>query len=206
MIRRPWVAPSVALTALALTACGGGGGGSGSDTTLSGLPTTVFTTLPPVTTAPSTTAPAGGGGEVTQPTTANGDYEYTVQAGDYWFAIAQKFPPCTFEELVAYNDGKESIFPGDKLAVPQTCDAGPVTPGAATGGGETDPPVTDPITESTVAPAQGGVYEVVAGDYWLLIAQKVDCSVEELKAFNGGKENLFPGDKIALPAACARGA
>jgi LysM repeat protein len=200
MIRRHWVVPSLAVAALVLPACGGGGGGDDSaTTTLAGLPTTVFTTIPPVTAAPSTSAPDAN----SPATNPQGDYEYTVAAGDYWFGIAQKFPPCTFEELIAYNDGQENIFPGDTLAVPQSCNAGPVTPSGS--GATAEPPVTDPITESTVVAAEGS-YEVQPGDYWLKIAQLFDCSVPELQEYNGGKVNLFPGEQIAIPPTCASGA
>ena len=53
----------------------------------------------------------------------------------------------------------------------------------------------------TTAPACSKTYEVVSGDYWILIASKADVSVKDLLAANNASTStpLYPGRDICLP-------
>ena len=67
------------------------------------------------------------------------------------------------------------------------------------------PSATQPAKALEVAPAVTTAckqYEVVAGDYWILIAKKVSVSVGDLLAVNGASTStsLFPGRTICLPS------
>jgi len=67
----------------------------------------------------------------------------------------------------------------------------------------TAPATTEPATTApaTTAPACGKQYELVAGDYWIRIADAADVSLADLLAVNGSSVDtmLVPGRSICLP-------
>ena len=81
----------------------------------------------------------------------------------------------------------------------------PVVPTAATTGDTKATQSAQPpaVEVASTQPAKcTKPYEVVAGDYWILIAKKVSVSLKELLAANGATTGtaLFPGRSICLPA------
>ena len=124
-------------------------------------------------------APATGGGS------------YTVQAGDSYWRIANKYG-ISIEELQRLN-GTSSYFlyPGQSLVVPGSASN---TSGSAAS--------TSSSTTSTrsAAPAAGGSYTVQAGDSYWRIANKYGISIQELQRLNGTSDyTLHPGQSIKVP-------
>ena len=66
----------------------------------------------------------------------------------------------------------------------------------------TQPAATTPSGAATTSFECPKVYEVVAGDYWVLIAQKHQISLDLLLGQNGAtpEQPLFPGRVLCLPA------
>ncbi len=175
-----------------VTACGGGGS-EASSTTLKPLTSTAYVTTPPLvssTVDPSNTVPP--------------ERQYTVQSGDYLYAIAEAFG-VKAEDIASYNswtDGvRHPLNPGDVVKIPA--------------GGT--PPTTDPTTESaapssdstpstptTVPPDSQGTYTVEEGDFLYGIAEKFGTTAEAIATANGWTDgvthNIFPGDVIVIPA------
>lgn len=80
----------------------------------------------------------------------------------------------------------------------------PVTTAAAADATQAPPSATQPTRSLEATPAVTTAckkYEVVAGDYWILIADKVSVSVGDLLAVNGASTStgLYPGRTICLP-------
>ena len=124
-------------------------------------------------------APATGGGS------------YTVQAGDSYWRIANKYG-ISIEELQRLN-GTSSYFlyPGQSLVVPGSASN---TSGSAAS--------TSSSTTSTrsAAPSAGGSYTVQAGDSYWRIANKYGISIQELQRLNGTSDyTLHPGQSIKVP-------
>lgn len=76
--------------------------------------------------------------------------------------------------------------------------AAPATSSAAPATATTAPA---PKVQAAVAPVCTRSYEVVAGDYWILIATKVSVTTKELLAANNATTStpLYPGRSICLP-------
>jgi LysM repeat protein len=142
-------------------------------TTTSGAPTT----------APVATSAGSGSSTSVGPLGT-----YTVVAGDYWIGIADKLG-VTLEALLAANAATTESFlsPGQALRVP----AGATVTSA--------PPETPPV--SPPASGAGGTYTVVAGDYWILIAEKLRVALDALLAANDATTDTFltPGMTLAVP-------
>ena len=122
-------------------------------------------------------APATGGGS------------YTVQAGDSYWRIANKYG-ISIEELQRLN-GTSSYFlyPGQSLVVPGSAST---TSGSASS--------TSTTSTRSAAPAAGGSYTVQAGDSYWRIANKYGISIQELQRLNGTSDyTLHPGQSIKVP-------
>ncbi len=178
-----------AVGVVGLSACGGDDSSS-TATTLKPLTSTAYVTTPPV--VETTIDPAN---------TVPPEREYTVQAGDYLFGIAQAFG-VKAEDIASYNgwtDGiQHPLNPGDVIKIPPGGTT-PTTTAGATG-----------ATETTAAPAttlpagSQGTYTVEAGDYLFKIAKKFDTTPEAIAQANGWTDGvnhaIFPGDVITIPA------
>ena len=122
-------------------------------------------------------APATGGGS------------YTVQAGDSYWRIANKYG-ISIEELQRLN-GTSSYFlyPGQSLVVPGSAST---TSGSASSASSS--------TSSTSTSSAGGNYTVQAGDSYWRIANKYGISIQELQRLNGTSDyTLHPGQSIKVP-------
>ena len=122
-------------------------------------------------------APATGGGS------------YTVQAGDSYWRIANKYG-ISIEELQRLN-GTSSYFlyPGQSLVVPGSAST---TSGSASSASS--------YTSSTSTSSAGGNYTVQAGDSYWRIANKYGISIQELQRLNGTSDyTLHPGQSIKVP-------
>ena len=124
-------------------------------------------------------APATGGGS------------YTVQAGDSYWRIANKYG-ISIEELQRLN-GTSSYFlyPGQSLVVPGS---------ASTTSGSAASTSSSTTSTRSAAPAAGGSYTVQAGDSYWRIANKYGISIQELQRLNGTSDyTLHPGQSIKVP-------
>jgi LysM repeat protein len=143
------------------------------------------TTVKP--TAPTTTAPKVG--------SSNKVSTYTVASGDFLIGIANKLG-IRLVDLLALNGLTltSAVHPGTTLQVP----AGAKSPTTPT---TTAPPATSPPT-TPGAPKPGGTYTVVAGDFLLGIARKLNVRFSDLLAVNqlGADSVVHPGTVLAVPA------
>ena len=124
-------------------------------------------------------APATGGGS------------YTVQAGDSYWRIANKYG-ISIEELQRLN-GTSSYFlyPGQSLVVPGS---------ASTTSGSASSTSSSTTSTRSAAPVAGGSYTVQAGDSYWRIANKYGISISELQRLNGTSDyNLYPGQSLKVP-------
>jgi LysM repeat protein len=169
------------------------------------IPTaTPFSTTPEPTIVASPTAEA----TATQPPVASGEEaEYTVEAGDTLFAIAERFET-TVDAIMELNDIEDAalIFVGQVLTVRQ----GYAPEGSDTGGDTTDDTGGDDGTDAedsgdgtTTDESGARIYVVQAGDTAYDIALQFDITVEALAAANGttvdGLANLFVGEELIIP-------
>jgi len=164
---------------------------SGSDKSSSNDPsaTTVFRTIT-VELATSTSAAPDAAAAAGSAVTLSPDV-YEVQAGDYWYGIAKKLNVDVNALWAANNaNSKTLLLPGKRLAVPKPGDAAGLQPPA--GGGGTLAPGTPP-----------GSYQIVAGDYWIGIAKKLNVSLNALLQANNAtsKTVLIPGKYLKVPKA-----
>lgn len=209
-----------ALAVLTMASCSSEGGTGATTATTIKISAPEFVTIPPITdpTTTTTIAATPGGGEAPVGTVATAQ-DYTVEAGDYLFAIATKHcleGQAGVDSIIAFNEWSDgtnhALNAGDLIKIP---------PGACVNGGsataETDPPVTQPASGETVTSestadstatsedaSTGGTYTVKAGDYLSGIAAKTGTTVNAIIEANGWSDGidhkLFPGDKIKLPA------
>lgn len=198
------VAP-LAFGALLFSACGDGSTATTSSVvnlestnynTLATTPSTLATT-----TIPGATLPAG------QPTPDI--TEYTVQAGDVPFTVANRYG-ITVDALALANAdtaGYGSFYVGLKIKIP----AGAITP-SSTLPTSTTLPATPSETTTTLAGGASncaqGSYTIVAGDLPSTVAKKFDVTVDQLDAANvntKGYQNFVVGVKIIIPASSASG-
>lgn len=124
--------------------------------------------------APGTTPPSSGG--VTPPTTNPGTY--TVQRGDWIYAIARRFG-VTVPALLAANPGinPNFVFPGQVLSIPGS-------------GGTTPPP-----------PGPAGSYTVQPGDTLFSIAVRFRTTTYALQIANhlANPNFIYPGQVLTIP-------
>jgi len=126
---------------------------------------------------------------------------YEVQAGDYWYGIAKKLNVDVNALWAANNaNSKTLLLPGKRLAVPKPGDAAGLQPPA--GGGAPAAAGSTAAPAPTLAPgATPGSYQIVAGDYWLGIAKKLNVSLNALLQANNAttKTVLIPGKYLKVP-------
>lgn len=129
------------------------------------------------------------------PTDCSNTYE--AVAGDYWVGIADD-ADVTLDDLLDVNgaSAETAIYPGNDVCLP---DGAAISAGA--GGG----PEPANVTAATAPAPCANVYEPVAGDYWLRIAEASGVTLEDLLAKNDATTEtpLYPGEEICLPAGAA---
>ena len=167
--------------------------------------TTVFRTitveLATSTSAAPDAAAAAGAGAAGSAVTLSPDV-YEVQAGDYWYGIAKKLNVDVNALWAANNaNSKTLLLPGKRLAVPKPGDAAGLQPPAA-GGGAPAAAGSTAAPEPTLAPGTPpGSYQIIAGDYWIGIAKKLNVSLNALLQANNATTNtvLIPGKYLKVP-------
>lgn len=89
-----------------------------------------------------------------------------------------------------------------------TAETTPTTEASTTEASTTEAPTTvrTPVVEALSAPACGLSYAVVAGDFWIRIAEGSGVSLDELLAVNEASDStpLYPGGSICLPVGAER--
>jgi len=192
----------LALGLAALPAACGTLSGSGKSSSNDPSATTVFRTITvelatSTSAAPDAAAAAGATGSAV---TLSPDV-YEVQAGDYWYGIAKKLNVDVNALWAANNaDSKTLLLPGKRLAVPKPGDAAGLQPPA--GGGAPAAAGSTAAPTPTLAPGSApGSYQIVAGDYWLGIAKKLNVSLNALLQANNAttKTVLIPGKYLKVP-------
>ena len=128
---------------------------------------------------------------------------YEVQAGDYWYGIAKKLN-VDVNALWAVNnaDANTLLLPGKRLAVPKPGDSATAGLQPPAGGGGAAAPGTTVAPAPTLAPgASPGSYQIVAGDYWIGIAKKLNVSLNALLSANGATTDtvLLAGKYLKVP-------
>ncbi len=207
---------AVGVAAVALAACGGSP--LALPTSATEVEVTDYATLAPSTTTipPSTTLPPEPGSILTSEAT------YVIVEGDYPFQVADRFG-VDFEEFIALNgwtieDGQvpDWPIPGTVIRIPagaKVPGGNPVLVPVATTTTTTDPlasippgsSVTTVETESATTVNDGvgcGTYKVVEGDYPLLVATRLDTTVEKLAVANedtSGYAAFYVGLVINVP-------
>ncbi len=194
------------ITGVALLAAACGGDDEAEPTPEPASESTPIPTATPFATTPEPTIVASPTAEATATQTAvvsGEEVEYTVEAGDTLFAIAERFDT-TVDAIMELNDIEDAalIFVGQVLTVRQ---------GYAPEGSETaDDTATDDGDdaadsggETTTDESGARIYVVQAGDTAYDIALQFDITVEELAAANGttvdGLANLFVGEELIIP-------
>jgi LysM repeat protein len=194
----------LALGLAALPAACGTLSGSGKSSSNDPSATTVFRTitveLATSTSAAPDAATGAGAGATGSAVTLSPDV-YEVQAGDYWYGIAKKLNVDVNALWAANNaNSKTLLLPGKRLAVPKPGDAAGLQPPA--GGGAPAAAGSTAAPTPTLAPGSApGSYQIVAGDYWLAIAKKLNVSLNALLQANNAttKTVLIPGKYLKVP-------
>ena len=129
------------------------------------------------TTSTRSAAPAAGG-------------SYTVQAGDSYWRIANKYG-ISIQELQRLNGTSDyTLHPGQSIKVP----------GSGTNASASSNSSSASTSTTSAAPAAGGSYTVQAGDSYWRIANKYGISISELQRLNGTSDyNLYPGQSLKVP-------
>jgi LysM repeat protein len=150
----------------------------------------------------SSFAATGGAGEevaaLQVPDSCTNRYE--VVAGDFWLGIADK-ADVELDDLLAANGASNAtaIYPGSEVCLPDGASIGSGQGNGASGDGATPggagAGAVDPATCATT-------YEIIAGDFWVRIADASGVELHELLEANGANNEtmLFPGKTICLPA------
>ena len=193
----------LALGLAALPAACGTLSGSGKSSSNDPSATTVFRTITvelatSTSAAPDAAAAAGATGSAV---TLSPDV-YEVQAGDYWYGIAKKLNVDVNALWAANNaNSKTLLLPGKRLAVPKPGDAAGLAPPAAGGGAPAAAGSTAAPTPTLAPGSAPGSYQIVAGDYWLGIAKKLNVSLNALLQANNAttKTVLIPGKYLKVP-------
>jgi LysM repeat protein len=194
-----WLPILCALALAPAAACGGGGGDSGgAGPNLSAIPSATLPAELP------TVQPLGSGPIVT----TGGANRYTIQSGDTFADIADRFG-VLLEDLLAANPGVDpgGLRSGDVISLPEA--AAGTTPEPA----PTDEPIEEapsevpvdtpppPPAETATPSSLGSTYIVVDGDSPQIIADKLEVSLESLVAANPGilDTPLQVGQVIIIP-------
>ena len=138
--------------------------------------------------ASTTSGSASSSTSSTSTSSAGGNY--TVQAGDSYWRIANKYG-ISIQELQRLNGTSDyTLHPGQSIKVP-----GSGTNASASSNGS-----SASISTTSAAPAAGGSYTVQAGDSYWRIANKYGISISELQRLNGTSDyNLYPGQSLKVP-------
>jgi LysM repeat protein len=200
---RPLVLAMAVTLALAPAACSTltGSGGSGTEDPSA---TTVFRTIT-VELATSTSAPpaAGVGGGATPSAVTLSPDVYEVQQGDYWYGIAKKLG-VDVNLLWAVNNANADtlLLPGRRLAIPKAGDSATAGLQPPTAGGDAGASGTTAQATPTLAPGSAaGSYQIVPGDSWYGIANKLNVSINSLLSANGANLDtiLLAGKYLKVP-------
>jgi LysM repeat protein len=189
--------PLLVGAAVLLGACGEDG--TATTSSVAGMGPTNYHTLPTVLATSSTSTLPGGqpAGTITTDVT-----EYTVQAGDVPFTVAQDFN-ISLDALNLANaetSGYSAFYVGLVIKIP----AGATIPGSVT---TTTLPGTPVETTTTLAGGGDncapGSYVIVEGDIPSRVAEKFDVTLAQLDAANvntQGYQNFIVGITIVIPA------
>jgi LysM repeat protein len=200
-MKMSWWLPVGLGAAVLLSACGDSA--TATTSTVQTIGSTNYHTIPPTqsTLPPSTTTPGSAppAGTVTTEVT-----EYTIQANDVPFSVANRFG-ITVDALTLANadtQGYSAFYVGLKIKIP----AGATIPSQST---ETTTTVATTPGETTTTLAGGGSncaqgsYTIQAGDIPSKVAEKFDVTVGQLDEANAntkGYTNFIVGVKIIIPA------
>ena len=122
--------------------------------------------------------------------TSSASGNYTVQAGDSYWRIANKYG-ISIQELQRLNGTSDyTLHPGQSIKVP----------GSGTNASASSNSSSASTSTTSAAPAAGGSYTVQAGDSYWRIANKYGISISELQRLNGTSNYfLYPGQSIKVP-------
>ena len=122
--------------------------------------------------------------------TSSAGGNYTVQAGDSYWRIANKYG-ISIQELQRLNGTSDyTLHPGQSIKVP----------GSGTNASASSNSSSASTSTTSAAPAAGGSYTVQAGDSYWRIANKYGISISELQRLNGTSDyNLYPGQSLKVP-------
>ena len=138
--------------------------------------------------ASTTSGSASSSTSSTSTSSAGGNY--TVQAGDSYWRIANKYG-ISIQELQRLNGTSDyTLHPGQSIKVP----------GSGTNASASSNSSSASTSTTSAAPAAGGSYTVQAGDSYWRIANKYGISISELQRLNGTSDyNLYPGQSLKVP-------
>ena len=138
--------------------------------------------------ASTTSGSASSSTSSTSTSSAGGNY--TVQAGDSYWRIANKYG-ISIQELQRLNGTSDyTLHPGQSIKVP----------GSGTNASASSNSSSASTSTTSAAPATGGSYTVQAGDSYWRIANKYGISISELQRLNGTSDyNLYPGQSLKVP-------
>lgn len=194
------------LGAFVLASCGGGESGATQSTLDLSASSTAFIVRPPATTEPPTDTAA-----VDPAAVVEGTQDYTIQSGDYWYGLVERFG-VTIDDLLAVNEWTDLTKfpnPGDVILIPpggKSVDA--VGTASTDTSGDTSTGVTSEAAPGETIPDAGdncppGKYTIVEDDFEGKVAGKFDVTVDALRTANAstsGYGAFFPGLEIVIPA------
>lgn len=170
-------------------------GGSSANPVVTGRqPAVLAVSAAPASAAPAVAGPAGAAPAVPTPTTAAPGAAATAETG----TVVVTVPPAPAATTSAATaSSPPAATAGTSAPAVSTANADAVAAGPAAGG--TSHPAALLATSRTACTSP---YTLVAGDYWLSIADRADIKLGALLAANGATSStpLYPGRTICLPA------
>ena len=197
MLRSLLALSSLLAVAVFFASCGGGGGDSNRDIVNSrAVPTA---TLP----SPLPTPLIVGSEGFPATTGRGGGQVYTVQSGDTYSGIAQRYDVTVAELLRANGLSADAILRvGQRLVIPAPDTLGGATLGGAPTTTRTATPTRTPGATTTRSPGRR-TYTVKDGDIASAIADEFNITVEELARANGMTveqiSRLRVGQELVIP-------